>query len=100
MFLLCDMMAVSNGVALLISNSFEASRLRLLKVLNFITVSLRVLVQVGRAVPAQLCFRKPQAGCDDLCFKDHLSSFLPCFGFVGVIGHLSDDDHLQALPES
>jgi hypothetical protein len=50
--------------------------------------------------PYNVCFHKPQAWCNDLCFKHHLSPLLPCFGFVAVIGQLSDDDHLQAFPKS
>src|SRR4051794_16071526 len=45
-------------------------------------------------------FGKAQAGCDHLGFDDHLPPLLPCLGFVGVIGHLSDDDYLESFPKS
>src|SRR3954466_15925871 len=42
---------------------------------------------------------KPQARCNHLCLNDHLSPFLPCLCLVAVIGHLSDNNHLEALPK-
>src|SRR4051812_28754560 len=42
---------------------------------------------------------KPQARCNHLCLNDHLSPFLPRLCLVAVIGHLSDNNHLQALPK-